>query len=166
MSVRFYLSLCCGRTAPEVSQEEVSYASSFYRWFIESFKSCLLLFTSRGSATFNWHSCIAATLKVSAMIIYDVVTKVLDTESFPQHNIAGLISGNTFVLSLSQEKPLRWEEIYTHAYTCTRAHTHTHIHTHTHTHTHTNTYTHTHTHKTFNPLALEYKGKTCRSSDI
>ena len=29
--------------APEVSEEEGSYASCFYRWFIESFKSFLLL---------------------------------------------------------------------------------------------------------------------------
>ena len=35
--------LCCGRTAPEVSEEEGSYASRFYRWFLEIFKSCLLL---------------------------------------------------------------------------------------------------------------------------
>ena len=33
----------CGWTAPEVSVEEGSYASRFYRWFSESFKSCLLL---------------------------------------------------------------------------------------------------------------------------
>ena len=33
----------CGRTAPEVSEEEGSYASRFYHWFSESFKSCLLL---------------------------------------------------------------------------------------------------------------------------
>ena len=29
--------------APEVSEEEGSYASRFYRWFLESSKSCLLL---------------------------------------------------------------------------------------------------------------------------
>ena len=29
-------------TALEVSQEEGSYASRFYRWFSESFESCLL----------------------------------------------------------------------------------------------------------------------------
>ena len=29
--------------APEVSEEEGSYASRFYHWFSESFKSCLLL---------------------------------------------------------------------------------------------------------------------------
>ena len=39
------------------------------------------------------------------MIVYNVATKVLDTEIFPQHDIAGLISGITFVL-FSQEKPL------------------------------------------------------------
>ena len=32
------------------------------------------------------------------MIVYDVVTKILDTEQFPQHNIAGLISGITFIV--------------------------------------------------------------------
>ena len=29
--------------APEVGEEEGSYVSRFYRWFLESFKSCLLL---------------------------------------------------------------------------------------------------------------------------
>ena len=48
------------------------------------------------------------------MIVYDVATKVRDTESFPQHNIAGLISGITFIVFLSQEKPLSWKEINTH----------------------------------------------------
>ena len=32
------------------------------------------------------------------MIVYDVATKVLDTEPFPQHNIAGLISGITCIV--------------------------------------------------------------------
>ena len=61
------------------------------------------------------------------MIVYEVATKVLDTESFPQHNIADLISGITFIVLFSQEKPLRWKEMNTQT------------HTHTHTHTHTNT---------------------------
>ena len=43
--------LCCGRTAPEVSEEEGSFASRFYRWFLESFKE--LSFACRGSAPFN-----------------------------------------------------------------------------------------------------------------
>ena len=35
--------LAAAWTAPEVSEEERSYASRFYRWFSESFKNCLLL---------------------------------------------------------------------------------------------------------------------------
>ena len=70
------------------------------------------------------------------MIAYDVATKVLDTESFPQHHNLGLISGITFIVLFSQEKRLRWKEINTH--------THTHTHKHTHTHTHTRTHTKTH----------------------
>ena len=61
------------------------------------------------------------------MIVCDVAAKVLDRESFPQHNIASLISGITFTVLFSQEKPLQWKEI----------HKNTHKHTHTHTHTHT-----------------------------
>ena len=57
------------------------------------------------------------------MIVYDVATKVLDTESFPQCNISGLISGIIFIVLFSQEKPFRLKEINTH--------THTHTHTHT-----------------------------------
>ena len=50
------------------------------------------------------------------MIVYDVAKKVLDTESFPQHNIAGLISVITFIVLFSQEKPLLWKEINTHTH--------------------------------------------------
>ena len=38
----------------------------------------------------------------------------------------------------SQEKSLRWKEIYMHTHP--RAHTHTHTHTHTHIHKHTQTH--------------------------
>ena len=41
------------------------------------------------------------------MIIYDVATKVLGTELFPQHSIADLNSGITFIVLLKQEKHLR-----------------------------------------------------------
>ena len=34
--------LAAAWTASEVSEEEGSYASRFYRWFLESSKSCLL----------------------------------------------------------------------------------------------------------------------------
>ena len=43
---------------------------------------------------------------VPVMIVYDVATKVLDTQLFSQHNIADFNSGITFVL-FSQEKPLQ-----------------------------------------------------------
>ena len=38
---------------------------------------------------------------------YDVVTKALDTELFPQNIIADLNSGITFIVLFNQEKPLR-----------------------------------------------------------
>ena len=41
------------------------------------------------------------------MIVYGVVTKVLDTELFPQHSIADLNSGIAIIVLLSQEKHLR-----------------------------------------------------------
>ena len=41
------------------------------------------------------------------MTVYDVATKVLDTEKFSQHNIADLNSGITFIVLFSQEKPLQ-----------------------------------------------------------
>ena len=40
------------------------------------------------------------------MIVYDVATMVLDTEKFPQGNIADMISGFAFIVLFSQEKPL------------------------------------------------------------
>ena len=48
------------------------------------------------------------------MIVYDLATKELDTESFPQHTIADLNYGSTFIVLFSQENPLRWKEINTH----------------------------------------------------
>ena len=43
------------------------------------------------------------------MIVYDVAMKLLDTESFSQHNIAGLIPGVTFIVLFSQKKPFMVE---------------------------------------------------------
>ena len=40
------------------------------------------------------------------MIVYDVVTNVFGTELLIQHNIGDLISGITFIVLFSQEKPL------------------------------------------------------------
>ena len=41
------------------------------------------------------------------MIVYDAATEVLGTELFPQHKIADLNSGTTFIVLFSQEKPLQ-----------------------------------------------------------
>ena len=66
-----------------------------------------------------------ARLKVFSMIVFDREIKVLDTEIFPQHNIADLNSGITFVL-FSLERPLWWKGINTHTHTHTRARVHAH----------------------------------------
>ena len=60
--------------------------------------------------------CTVASFKVPAKIVYDVATKVLDTEVFPRHNIADLNSDITFIVLLSQEEPWRWKEINTNTY--------------------------------------------------
>ena len=86
MTVRLYVDsplsgcppLCCNRTIAEISEEEGSYASRFYRWFLESFKSCLLVLMALPGLIS--HSCTVASLKVPAMIVNDVAPKVLDTE--------------------------------------------------------------------------------------
>ena len=71
------------------------------------------------------------------MIVYDMATKVPGTEVFPQHHIAGLISGTTFIVLFSQETFLYGERklINTHTHTHTDTHTRTHARTHTLTHT-------------------------------
>ena len=52
--------------------------------------------------------CSVTTLKVPAMIVNEVATvDVLGTEFFPQHNIADLNSGITFIVLFSQEKSLQ-----------------------------------------------------------
>ena len=50
------------------------------------------------------HSCC---LKVSAGIVFDVETRVLETETFPQYTINDLNSGITFIVLFSQEKLLQ-----------------------------------------------------------
>ena len=62
--------------APEVSEEKSSYVSRFCCWFLESSKSCLLrLVTLLGLID----TIAVASLKVLAVIVNDVATKVLDT---------------------------------------------------------------------------------------
>ena len=91
------------------------------------------------------------------MIVYDVATKVLDTESFPQQTIADLSSGITFIVLFSQEKPLRWKEINTNT------HTRTHTHTHTHTRTQATSKTQTSTKKFEDQINLFYQHNVCKA---
>ena len=44
------------------------------------------------------------------MIVNEVVTKVLDTELFPQHTITDLNSGITFIVLFSHKKPFTVRE--------------------------------------------------------
>ena len=67
--------LAAAWTAPEVSKEESSYASRFYRWFSESSKSRLLFLVAPPGLI---DTCAVASWKVSAMIVYDMVMNVLD----------------------------------------------------------------------------------------
>ena len=68
--------------------------------FQKVYKSCLLLLVALPGL-------IVASLKVVAMIVFDVAKKVLDTEKFPQHTIVDLNSGISFIVLCSQEKHLR-----------------------------------------------------------
>ena len=43
------------------------------------------------------------------MIVYDVAMKALDTKEFPQHNIAGLISGITVIVLFQSGEAFRVE---------------------------------------------------------
>ena len=64
------------------------------------------------------------------MIVYNVPTKVLDTEIFPQYKIAGPISDITFIPLFQSGEAFTVKG---------NKHTYTHAYTHTHTHTHTST---------------------------
>ena len=67
--------------------------------FLESFKSCLLLLVALPGFI---DTLAVASLKVPAMIVYDVATKVLDTKLFPQHTIADLNSGIHFFVEVNE----------------------------------------------------------------
>ena len=76
-------------------------------------------FTSRGSAQFNWHSCTVASLKVPAMAVYDVATKVPDTViSSAQHRWPDL----WHCIFVSVRRSLYGGRKYTHTRTRTRTH--------------------------------------------
>ena len=93
-----YLLLCWGWTTPEISEEKGTYASCFYTWFLESFKGYILLLVALPDPLLHsfWFESPC----------YDVSTNVLNTDVFPQHSIAGMFPGITFIVLYSQEKLL------------------------------------------------------------
>ena len=128
MTVRLYAGsplsdcppLCYGRTTPEVGEEEGSYASRFYRWFLESSKSCLLFLVAPPGLIDTLAQLLAwRSLLWLSMIwwwMYLTQSDFLSTTSLAWSLVLHLL------FCFSQEKPLWWKEI--------RAHTHTYTHTH------------------------------------
>ena len=148
MTVRKYLPLCCGRTALEVSEEEGSYRFALLPLVFRKFIRVIFYFSWLCPVWLTLF-CTTASLKVPAVIAYDVVTKVLDSEIFPQHTIADLkLWHYIYCFVQSGEAFTVKENAHTHKHTHTNTHTRTHTHTYTCTHTHTYTQTHTHTHAT------------------
>ena len=67
-------------------------------------KSCLLLLVALPSVIDTF---LQSYWLTPVMIVYDVATKVLDTQLFSQHNIADFNSGIIFIVLFSHEKPLQ-----------------------------------------------------------
>ena len=69
---------------------------------------------------------------VPAMIVYDMVMNVLDTKWFPQYNIAGLISGITFIVLFQSGEASTVEgnkhtHIHTFSFLCVHIYVYIHI---------------------------------------
>ena len=125
VTVRWYLPLCCGRTVPEVSEEEGSYTSHFYRWFLESFKSFLLLLVVLSGLI----DTLAQLLAGRSLLWLSVTWRRRSlTESHFLSTTSLVWSLALRLLFCSVRRSLYSGRKYTK--------THTNIHTHTHTHTH------------------------------
>ena len=125
MTVRLYVAsplsgcppLCCSRTAPEVSENKGSYASRFYRLFLQSSKSCLLLLVALPDLTDTVAQLLAWRLLLWLSMTwrrrYLTQSNFLSTRSLAWFLVLHLL------FCFSQEKPLRRKEIhtYTHTYT-------------------------------------------------
>ena len=105
------------------SEEEGSYASCFYCWFLESFKSCLLLPVALPSLIDTLVQLLAWRSMLWLSMTMCVAAKVLDTEWFPQHAQHGLLvwSLALHLFCFSQEKPA----FMVKGNTRTQTHTHT-----------------------------------------
>ena len=101
--------------APEVTEEEGSFASRFYHWFSECFKSCLLfLVTPPGlidtvAQLLAWRSLLW--LSTIWWWMYLTQSDFLSTTSLAWSLALHLL------FCFSQKKPLRWKEINTHTHT-------------------------------------------------
>ena len=101
----------CGRTAPKVNEEEGSYASRFYRWFLDSYKSCLLLLVALPglidtlAQLLAWRSLLW--LSMTWRWRYLTESSLLRTTSLAWSLALHLL------FFFSQEKHLRWKEINT-----------------------------------------------------
>ena len=94
--------------ATEVNVEQGKYALCFFTVaFEKSYDSCHL------------HLVAFASLKVISMNVFDTGMKILDTELFPQHNIANLNSGNMHCFVQLQAAFTMKENKHTHAHTQT-----------------------------------------------
>ena len=113
----------CGRTAPEVTEEEGSYASLFYPWFLESFKSCLLLLVALPGLIDT-----LAQLLARRFLLWLTMTwrqRFLTQSNFLSTTSLACVSGSTSIVLFSQVKLLPWTEINTYTHTpavCTVEH--------------------------------------------
>ena len=107
--------LAAAWTAPEVSEEEGSYASRFYRWFSESFKSCLLFLVAPPglidtlAQLLAWRSLLwlSMTWRWSYLTQSNFLSTALLAWSLALH----------LLFCFSHEKPLPSKQINTHAHT-------------------------------------------------
>ena len=125
LAVHLVRLLAAAWRAPEVSEEEGSFASRFYRWFSETFKSSLLILVAAPGLIDTLAQLLAwrSLLWLSMTWRWKYLTQ---SNFFSTTSLAWSLALHS-LFCFSQEKPLRWKEINTH----TRTRTHTHIHTQT-----------------------------------
>ena len=106
--------LAAAWTAPEVSEEEGSYASRFYRWFLESSKSCLLLLVALPSL----NDALAQLLAWRSLLWLSMAWRwrYLTQSNFLSTTLLAWLLALQLLFWFSQEKLLRWKEINTHTH--------------------------------------------------
>ena len=106
--------LAAAWTAPEVSEEEGSYASRFYRWFSESSKSCLLFLVAPPGLI----DTLAQLLAWRSLLWLSMTwrRRYLTQSNFLSTTLLAWSLALHLLFCFSQEKPLRWKEINTHTH--------------------------------------------------